>query len=65
MSVPEGTTRFLGLDPSGTLHQDAGDDLQAVSDAVLNLLQEDLLTDEIVLELEVGPLLGDVGNGEQ
>ena len=55
--------RLLGLDPPRALHQHAGDDLQAVGDAVLKLLQQDrLLAQQIVLELLADPRVGDVGH---
>ncbi len=33
--------RLVGLDATGTLHQEAGNDLQAVGDPVLDLLKDD------------------------
>ena len=46
------------------LHEHAGDDLEAVGDAVLELLEQDrLLAKQVVLELLADPRVGDVGRG--
>ena len=41
MGIPQMSTRLLGLHPAGALHQHACDDLKAVGDPVLHLLQMD------------------------
>ncbi len=51
MRVDEMTPGFHRGYPAGALHQDAGDDLQAVGDAVLKLLEQDrLLSQQVVLQ---------------
>ncbi len=63
MGIVQVAPRFLGLHPLGALQQHAGDDLQAVGDAVLQLLQQDrLLPQKIVLELLVRAGFGDIGH---
>ena len=50
--VVEVSTGLFGLHLAGALHEDAGDDLETVRDAVLDFLQEDgFLAQQVVLEL--------------
>ena len=41
VGVPQVHPRLVGADVAGALQQDGGDDLQAVCDPVLDLLQQD------------------------
>jgi hypothetical protein len=48
-------TGLVRLNLAGALHEDAGDDLEAVRDPVLHLLQKDgLLAQQVVLKLRAG-----------
>jgi hypothetical protein len=63
MEMPTG---FLGLHLARTLHQDAGDDLQAVRHTMLNLLQKNsLFPKQIVLQLLVCAGGGHIVEGQQ
>ena len=63
VGIAQMAARLFGADLAGALHQHAGDDLQAVGDPVLQLLQQDrLLAQQIVLELVADPGVGDVGD---
>jgi hypothetical protein len=58
--------RLLGAHRAGLDEQDAGDDLQAVADAVLHLLQQDVLLLHKLLQVALhGAPLGNVLDGEQ
>jgi hypothetical protein len=58
-------TRLVGLHLARALHQHAGDDLQAVGDAVLQFLHQHLLfADHIVLLLFDPARVGDVLDGD-
>jgi len=57
---------FFGLHPPGALHQHTGDDLEAVGDPVLKLLEQyGFLAQQVVLELLADPGLGDVGDRQE
>ena len=59
-------SRLDRIDRSRALHQNAGDDLEAVGHPMLQLLQQDrLLSQEVVLELLGGARVGDVGDRHQ
>src|SRR3546814_4278804 len=52
VGIVEMAARLLWLHPPRALHEHAGDDLEAVGDAVLKLLEQDrLLAQQVVLEL--------------
>jgi len=66
VGVGQGGAGLVGLGLAGALQDDAGDDLQTVGDAVLDLLQQDgLFTQQVVLQLLAGPGFGDVGDAQQ
>ena len=65
MRIAELQARFFQLDPPRALHEHAGDDLEAVGDTVLQLLQENfLLLDQVVLDPGLQPFGSDVGDGQ-
>ncbi len=66
MGVVEMCARLVGLHPAGALQQHAGDDLEAVGHAVLQLLQQDrLLAQQVVPELLAEARVGDVRHGQE
>ncbi len=66
MGVVKMSARFLGLHPTGTLHENARDDLKAVCDPVLDFLNEDcFLPDEVVFLFRFGARVSHVGDGHQ
>ena len=66
MGVLEVPAHFLRLNPSGALHEHAGNDLQAVRDPVLNLLQQDgLLPHEVVPLARLGAGIGHIADGHE
>ena len=66
MGVLEVPAHFFRLHFSRALHQNAGDDLQAVGDAMLNLAQQHgFLADEFVFQRSFRTGLGDVGEGDE
>ncbi len=66
MGVAQVASRLVRPAPLGVVQQDAGDDLQAVGDAVAHLLQQhEVVPKGVVLRLEVGAGLRHVGDGYQ
>ena len=66
MRVLKMASCLLRLHAPGALHQDAGNDLQAVGDPMLHLLQQDrLFPDELVLVPRFGANVGHVGDRQQ
>ncbi len=66
MGVVEVAARLGRRHPAGALHQDGGDDLQAVGDPMLQLLkQHRLLAEQVVLQPFGEPRVGDVGHRQE
>jgi hypothetical protein len=66
MGVMKVDTGFIRLDPARTLHEHAGDNLEAVGDPMLKLLQQDArLADEVVLDLLGHARSGHVGDRQK
>ena len=58
--------RLFGLHLTRALHQHARDDLQAVGDTVLQLLQQQaLVANQILVQLPRNPRFGDIRNRQQ
>ena len=66
VGIGQGGAGLVRLGLAGALQDDAGDDLQAVGDPVLDLLQQDrLFAQQVVLQLLAGPGFGDVRHPQQ
>jgi hypothetical protein len=66
MSVAQVSSGFFGLGNTHALHQDAGDDLQAVRDAVIQFLEQHLLfLHQCVVSAARLKRFGDVGHGNR
>jgi hypothetical protein len=66
MGVMKVDTGFIRPDPARTLHKHAGENLEALGDPVLKLLQQDApLADEVVLDLLGHARVGHVGDRQE
>ena len=66
MGILEMAARFFGTGSSGVLQQNAGDDLEAVGDAMADLLQQDAVRPQgVLLQRRIGPGVCHIRYGDQ
>src|SRR3546814_7389658 len=66
VGVVEMASCLLGLHPPRALHEHAGDDLEAVGNAMLEFLEQDrLLAQQVILEFFADARFGHVGDGQR